>query len=155
MSRRLFISFSFLLVSFIARAQEFKSFVEGKKWILETEKAEKSNSLKFIPYAKEKVTLNTMIWVFEANGSIEYDYQSDDDVEACLGVDFLDLDVDACQWKLNTVNNTILLTIKGGYASIDDFIFKNEYEFQTKELENQDLGFELMLKKKIFFRKIN
>jgi hypothetical protein len=146
----------FLLISSLAvKAQDFKSFVANKKWILVTEKAEKSEYITFVPYSKEKVTLNTMIWVFLPNGGIEYDYQSSEDVEACLGVDFLDLDVDACTWRLNPATQSILLTLKGGYASIDDFILKNEYQFQPLEDENQEVGFELVLKKKVFYRNLN
>jgi hypothetical protein len=127
----------------------------NKKWILVTEKAEKSDYIAFVPYSKAKVTLNTMIWVFLPNGRIAYDYQSSEDVEACLGVDFLDLDVEVCTWRFNPATQAILLTLKGGYASIDDFILKNEYQFQTIENENQEVGFELVLKKKIFYRNLN
>ncbi|WP_255079114.1 hypothetical protein [Lacihabitans sp. CCS-44] len=143
------------LISFVSQAQDFKTNVINKKWILVTEKAEKSESIRFIPYAKDKVTLNTMIWVFRTNGRIEYDYQSSEDVEACLGVDFLDLDVDACTWRFNSASQSILLTLKGGYASIDDFVLKNEYDFRSIEVENSEVGFELVLKKKVFYRNLN
>ncbi|MCP9761675.1 hypothetical protein [Lacihabitans soyangensis] len=155
MSLRLISLFSLILFSNISKAQDFKTFVANKQWILVTEKAEKSQLIRFVPYSKNLVTLNTMIWEFKPNGRLEYDYQSSEDVEACLGVDFLDLDVDACTWRPNPATNTILLTLKGGYASIDDFILKNEYEFQTFSDENQMEGFELVLKKKVFFRNLN
>jgi hypothetical protein len=152
---RLMLFLFIVLSSSATTAQDIKGFIQGKQWILVTEKAEKSTSLTFLPYAKDKITLNTMIWTFLPNGRITYDYQSSDDVEACLGVDFLDLDVDACIWKFNISSNSVLLTLKGGYASIDDFILKNEYDFQTFEGENQEMGFELILKKKVYFRNIN
>lgn len=155
MTHRLIIFFVIFFFSIGLKAQDSRSFIQGKQWILATEKAEKSNTLKFIPYSKDKVSLNTMVWTFLPNGRIAYDYQSSDDVEACLGVDFLDLDVDACIWRPVPNTNFILLTLKGGYASIDDFILKNEYEFQTAEDENLEMGFELKLKKKVYFRNIN
>ncbi len=155
MSRRSIVFIAIFLISSALKAQDFKTFVANKKWILITEKAEKSSSIRFIPYATDKVTLNTMIWIFKPNGRIEYDYQSSEDVEACLGVDFLDLDVDVSTWRLNSVNQSIMLTLKGGYASIDDFILKNEYDFQALEQENSESGFELVLKKKVFFRNLN
>jgi hypothetical protein len=96
-----------------------------------------------------------MIWEFKPNGRLTYDYQSSEDVEVCLGVNFLDLDVDACTWRPNSATNIILLTLKGGYASIDDFILKNEYEFQTFLVNNRVKGFELVLKNKVFFRNLN
>ena len=40
-----------------------------------------------------------------------------------------------------------MLTLKGGYASIDDFLMKNEYVFSLNEVG----GFTLGLKKKFFF----
>jgi len=155
MSRRSIIFIAIFLISSALKAQDFKTHVANKKWILITEKAEKSESIRFIPYSTDKVTLNTMIWIFKPNGRIEYDYQSSEDVDACLGVDFLDLDVDVSTWRLNPANQSILLTLKGGYASIDDFILKNEYDFLAFEEENNETGFELVLKKKVFFRNLN
>ena len=155
MNHRSIIFIAIFFISFATKAQDFKSYVANKKWILVTEKAEKSGSIRFIPYSMDKVTLNTMIWIFKPNGRIEYDYQSSEDVEACLGVDFLDLDVDVSTWRLNPTNQSILLTLNGGYASIDDFILKNEYDFQALEEENSESGFELVLKKKVFFRNLN
>lgn len=136
-------------------AQDFRAYVANKQWILITEKPEKSERIRFVPYSKDLVTLNTMIWEFKPNGRLVYDYQSSEDVEACLGVNFLDLDIDACTWRPNPATNIILLTLKGGYASIDDFVLKNEYEFQTFLGNNQVKGFELVLKKKVFFRNLN
>jgi hypothetical protein len=155
MNHRSIIFIAIFFISYALKAQDFKSYVANKKWILITEKAEKSGAIRFIPYAPDKVTLNTMIWIFKPNGRIEYDYQSSEDVEACLGVDFLDLDVDVSTWRLNPANQSILLTLKGGYASIDDFILKNEYDFQALQEENRESGFELVLKKKVFFRNLN
>ena len=155
MNHRLINFIALFLISSALKAQDFKSYVANKKWILITEKAEKSGSIRFIPYTPDKVTLNTMVWIFRPNGRIEYDYQSSEDVEACLGVDFLDLDVDVSTWRLNPANQSILLTLKGGYASIDDFILKNEYDFQAFDEESRESGFELVLKKKVFFRNLN
>ena len=89
----LFFLFSFLLFSNL-QAQHFKESVVNKKWILASERIENADSIIFVPYNKEKISLNTMIWVFKSNGRIEYDYQSSDDIEACAGVDFLDLEIE-------------------------------------------------------------
>lgn len=109
------------------QAQTTQDFLLNKQWILKNDKILKSDKIVFTPYAKEKVTLNTMIWSFVADGTIEYDYQTSEDIEACLGVDFLDLDIDESNWKINNLNNNIIFSLKGGYASIEDFIYKAEY----------------------------
>lgn len=143
----LFFLFSFLLFSNL-QAQHFKESVVNKKWILASERIENADSIVFVPYNKEKISLNTMIWVFKPNGRIEYDYQSSDDIEACAGVDFLDLEIESCSWRQNTQTFDVMLTLKGGYASIDDFLMKNEYVFSLNEVG----GFTLGLKKKFFFK---
>ena len=140
-----------LLVSLASQAQDFKSFVLNKKWILVTEKVDTAKTIKFVEYDKSKVSLNTMIWDFKANGRLEYDYQSDEEIDACLGVDFLDLDVDVCTWRYNTTTQTLHMTLKGGFASIDDFILKNEYTFSNSLDEFEKPQFELSLKRKVFF----
>jgi hypothetical protein len=43
----------------------------------------------------------------------------------------------------------------GGYASIDDFISKNEYESQTFLVDSKVECFEMVLKNKVFFRNLN
>ena len=139
--------FSVLIFSNL-HAQHFKENVVSKKWILVTERVEDADSIVFMPYIKQKVSLNTMIWLFKPNGRIEYDYQSSDDIDACAGVDFLDLEVETCSWRQNTQTFNVMLTLKGGYASIDDFLMKNEYTFSL--IENG--GFALVLKKKVFFK---
>lgn len=140
----------FVLFSITALGQTFKEKVPSRKYILLTDKVDTLSQIKFIPYAQEKVSLNTMIWTFKPNGRIEYDYQSSEDIEACAGVDFLDLDVDACFWRLNPATHSITLTLKGGFSSIDDFVLKNEYDFQ-----NEEDGFSLVLKKKILYKNLN
>ncbi|MCP9770853.1 hypothetical protein EGI22_23360 [Lacihabitans sp. LS3-19] len=145
--------FVFLLfVSVVSQGQDFKSFVLNKKWILVTEKVDTAKTLKFVAYDKAKISLNTMIWDFQSNGRLEYDYQSDEDIDACLGVDFLDLDVDVCTWRYNPSTQTLQMTLKGGFASIDDFILKNEYTFSNSLDEYEMPQFELSLKRKIFFK---
>jgi hypothetical protein len=141
----------FTLVSIGALGQTFKERVPQKKWILVNDKIDTLKILNFVPYSKEKIGLNTMIWTFKPNGQLDYDYQSAEDVEACIGVDFLDLDIDRCQWALNPISHSLTLTLKGGFASIDDFILKNEYEIK----ENEEGGFSLVLKKNIIKKYYN
>jgi hypothetical protein len=147
---RIFGFLFFVLISITALGQTFKEKVPARKYIIVEDRVDTLSSIKFIPYSQEKISLNTMIWTFKPNGRIEYDYQSSEDIEACAGVDFLDLDVDACFWRLNPATHTITLTLKGGYSSIDDFVLKNEYDFK-----NESDGFSLVLKKKILYKNLN
>ncbi|MCA0363680.1 MAG: hypothetical protein LCH67_06525 [Bacteroidetes bacterium] len=147
---RIFGFLFFVLISITALGQTFKEKVPARKYIIVEDRVDTLSSIKFIPYSQEKISLNTMIWTFKPNGRIEYDYQSSEDIEACAGVDFLDLDVDACFWRLNPATHTITLTLKGGYSSIDDFVLKNEYDFK-----NESEGFSLVLKKKILYKNLN
>jgi len=151
-----FVSLLFLLFSsFTLKVQDFRSYVANKQWILVTEKAEKSERIRFVSHSKDIVSLNTMIWEFKPNGRLTYDFQSNEDVEACLGVNFSDLDLDASTLRPNSATNIILLTLMGGYASIDDFISKNEYESQTFLVDSKVECFEMVLKNKVFFRNLN
>lgn len=81
-----------------------------------------------------------MIWIFMPGGTIDYDYQSSDDVFACAGVDFLDMDVAECRWEYDPISATVILTIKGGYASLDDFVFKRRYNL-TVNVDDEDYGY--------------
>lgn len=114
------------LISGASLAQTPQLFDPGKKWIMTTSKIER-NKIEFIEYDISKVDLNTMIWTFLPGGAIEYDYQSSEDVFACAGVDFLDMDVTECRWEYDASTLNVTLTIKGGYASLDDFVFKRRY----------------------------
>ena len=111
---------------FATIAQELHLFQANTQWILETPKIEKKE-LRFVPYSKDRVDLNTMVWSFLPGGFIEYDYQSNEKIYSCAGVDFLDLDLSECRWEFNSAEFSITLLIKGGYASIDDFVFKRKY----------------------------
>lgn len=147
--------FIFILVSHLSIAQGFKDRVIGKQWILTSPKPDSATVLNFEAFNPALLDINTMIWKFIPNGKLEYDYQSNSDVEACLGVDFLDLDLDYTNWKWNTTTKTLILTLKGGYAGIDDFIMKNEYNVHFHFVENQMTGFSLLLAKPISFKILN
>jgi hypothetical protein len=147
--------FIFILICQIAKAQGFKDRVVNKEWILETPKIDTANQLNFTTYAKEKIEINTMIWKFLPNGKISYDYQTSSDVEACLGVDFIDLDLNSSYWKLDPVKLVLTIQIKGGYAGIDDFIMKNEYQVHFSFSENTMDGFSLYKTKHVLFKILN
>ena len=108
------------------------------------------NKLVFVNYEKKKVDLNTMIWKFLPNGRLEYDYQSSEDIFACAGVNFLDMDLNDCQWFYNPSTLILTLQIKGGYASIDDFVFKRDYKVGMLD-ENGGYGYTLTLEREQFF----
>ena len=123
-------------------------FSAKKQWILPDNKIERDTVI-FTPFDTSKVQLNTLILKFMPKGKIEYDYKSGEDIDACAGVDFLDIDTDASSWYYNSQTKQLTLQIKGGYASLDDFKFKRIYNFaivegdlylyKTKEIFYQDL----------------
>lgn len=129
-------------------AQTTSWFGSKKQWILIDNKIEK-DTIQFTPFDTAKVSLNTMVLKFMPKGKIMYDYQSDENIDACLGVDFLDIDTDASSWFYNPQTKQAILQIKGGYASIDDFKFKRIYKvellegnlffYKTKEIYFKDL----------------
>jgi len=132
--------------------QDVVDIIQKNQWILVTDKLEKKKEINFVSFQKKKIELNAMIWSFLENGKIEYDYQSADNIEACNGVDFLDLDIENSYWKYNNDAQVFTLTLKGGYASIDDFILKAEYiAFLTSD-EFGNLGFQLKQTKVLTFR---
>jgi hypothetical protein len=144
-----------LLISFGAlnvNAQSIKQKIVNKNWVLNTSKIELETELNFSIFTDDQVDINTMIWKFLPNGKIENDYKSSDDVEACLGVDFLDIDVNYSSWKVDLKTQKIILTLKGGYASVDDFIMKKEYDFEYIRDENLIEGFKLIESKVLFFK---
>lgn len=122
---------------------------DSQNWILRTPKIERGN-IEFINYTKDKVDLNTMIWKFLPNGTIDYDYQSSSEIFACAGVDFLDMDVEQSNWSYNPGDLTLTLQIKGGYASLDDFVFKRVYKVSLLD-EDESYGYRLTLLKEHFF----
>ena len=131
-------------------AQQFQLFKPGTQWILQTSKIEKKNII-FTEYDPAKVDLNTMIWSFLPGGLIEYDYQSSEDVFACAGVDFLDMDITECRWEYDPIQQTVTLLIKGGYASIDDFVFKRKYKVEIKDDDKDNYGYILKKEVEYFF----
>ena len=147
----LFLFFFFSICQSIF-CQDIVDTIQKNKWILVTDKLEKKKEINFVSFQKKRIELNAMIWSFLENGKIEYDYQSADNIEACNGVDFLDLDIDNSFWKFNADSQVFTLTLKGGYASIDDFILKAEYmAFLTSdEFGNKD--FDLKQTKLIILR---
>ncbi|RFS13915.1 hypothetical protein [Emticicia sp. C21] len=107
---------------------------DTKRWILLTNKIMK-NTIKFTSYDKSKFRINTLILTFANNGKLEYDYQMDPTLEFCAGIDFLDIDTDESAWSFDEAGNVLTLTIKGGYASLDDFKFKREYKVEQTDDE--------------------
>ncbi|NBA86249.1 hypothetical protein GVN16_10780 [Emticicia sp. CRIBPO] len=130
-------------------AQSPELFDSSKQWILTTTNIKK-NELRFVEYNVSKLSLNTMIWNFRKGGKIEYDYQSREGIDACAGVNFLDLDVDECSWTYNPANMKLTMTLKGGYASIDDFVLKREYTVSVLD-DGDGYGYKLTKTREYFF----
>lgn len=107
---------------------------DTKRWILMTNKITK-NVIKFTSFDKSKFRINTLILTFANNGKIEYDYQMDPTLEFCAGIDFLDIDTDESAWSFDESTNILTITIKGGYASLDDFKFKRDYKVEQTDDE--------------------
>jgi hypothetical protein len=145
--------FSFFFIN--TYSQGFRDRVLNKNWILTNTRIDTCTVLSFEKYDSSKVEINTMIWNFLPNGRIQYDYQSNSDVEACLGVEFLDLDPAASSWRWDSQRLILILQMKGGFASLDDFLIKNEYQVHFQFTENQMTGFALKLSKPILFKILN
>lgn len=120
-------------------------FDKTKRWILVRNKIERGD-IYLTPYHESKLTINNLVLNLSESGTIEYDYESDPKVKFCAGVDFLDIDTDETSWVFDADNNVFTLTLKGGYASLDDFKFKRDYI-----VEAFDDGFALRRVKEHYF----
>jgi hypothetical protein len=138
-----------LMTSQTLSAQYLQLLDDSQNWIFKNDDI-KDKKLLFVNYEKKKVDLNTMIWKFLPNGRLEYDYQSSEDIFACAGVNFLDMDVNECSWSYNPSSLVLTLLIKGGYASLDDFVFKRDYKVTMLD-GTEDYGYTLTLNKEQFF----
>ncbi|WP_435355415.1 hypothetical protein [Emticicia sp. SJ17W-69] len=118
---------------------------KSKRWMLVKNKIER-NDIFLTTYNESKLTINNLIMSFDSEGKIAYDYESDPKVKFCAGVDFLDIDTDETSWEYNAEKNIVTLTLKGGYASLDDFKFKREYWVEAIED-----GYILRKQKEIYF----
>jgi len=137
------------LISQSLSAQYLQLLDDNQNWILRTPDINTQN-LEFVNYKKEKVELNTMIWKFLPNGRLAYDYQSSSTVFACAGVNFLDMDLDESTWTYNPASLVLTLQIKGGYASLDDFVFKRDYKVSMLD-EKDDYGYQLTFLREQYF----
>ena len=120
-------------------------FDKSNRWILVRNRIERGD-IYLTPYHESKLTINNLVLSFTNEGKIEYDYESDPKVRFCAGVDFLDIDTDETSWAFDSENNVFTLTLKGGYASLDDFKFKRDYT-----VEASDDGFALRRVKEHYF----
>lgn len=117
------------VIDYAARSRDLLD--KSKRWMLVKNKIEK-NDIFLTTYNESKLTINNLIMSFD-EGKIVYDYESDPKIKFCAGVDFLDIDTDETTWEYNAERNIVTLTLKGGYASLDDFKFKREYWVETIE----------------------
>ncbi|MFN3490106.1 MAG: hypothetical protein ACK4YV_13285, partial [Emticicia sp.] len=120
-------------------------FDKTKRWILVRNRIERGD-IYLTSYHESKLTINNLVLNLSESGTIEYDYESDPKIKFCAGVDFLDIDTDETSWAFDADNNIFTLTLKGGYASLDDFKFKRDYT-----VEAFDDGFALRRVKEYFF----
>jgi len=120
-------------------------FNKTKRWILVRNRIERGD-IYLTPYHESKLTINNLVLNLSESGTIEYDYESDPKIKFCAGVDFLDIDTEETSWAFDADNNIFTLTLKGGYASLDDFKFKRDYA-----VEAFDDGFALRKVKEHYF----
>lgn len=120
-------------------------FNKTKRWILVRNRIERGD-IYLTPYLESKLTINNLVLNLAESGTIEYDYESDPKIIFCAGVDFLDIDTDQTSWVFDEKKNVFTLTLKGGYASLNDFKFKRDYTIETF-----DDGFALRLVKEHYF----
>lgn len=118
-----------VVIDYAARTKDLLD--KSKRWMLVKNKIER-NDIFLKTYDESKLTINNLILSFD-DGKLNYDYESDPKVKFCAGVDFLDIDTDETTWEYNAERNIVTLTLKGGYASLDDFKFKREYWVETVE----------------------
>jgi hypothetical protein len=118
---------------------------KSKRWILVRNKIERGD-IYLTPYDESKLSINNLVLTLMDEGKINYDYESDPKIKFCAGVDFLDIDTDETSWTYDGENNILTLTLKGGYASLDDFKFKRDYT-----VEVFDDGFALRKTKEYYF----
>jgi hypothetical protein len=118
------------VIDYAARSRDLLD--KSKRWMLMKNKIER-NDILLETYDESKLTINNLIMSFDTEGKIAYDYESDPKVSVCAGVDFLDIDTDETSWEYNAEKNIVTLTLKGGYASLDDFKFKRDYWVETIE----------------------
>ncbi len=130
-------------------AQNLELLNDTRNWILRTPDIT-TQKLDFVNYEKKKVTLNTMIWKFLPNGRLGYDYQSNATIFACAGVNFLDMELNESTWNYNPASLVLTLQIKGGYASLDDFVFKRDYKVSLLN-EEDDYGYQLTFLREQYF----
>ncbi|WP_101727816.1 hypothetical protein [Emticicia sp. TH156] len=100
-----------------------------RRWILVGNKITK-NVIRLTSFDASKFRINTLVLNFEADGKISYEYEMDPELEACAGINFLDIDTDESGWAFNETTNVLTLTIKGGVSSLDDFKFKRDYRIE-------------------------
>jgi hypothetical protein len=117
------------VIDYAARSRNLLD--KSKRWMLVKNKIER-NDIFLKTYDESKLTINNLILSFD-EGKITYDYESDPKIKFCAGVDFLDIDTDETTWEYNAERNIVTLTLKGGYASLDDFKFKREYWVESVE----------------------
>ena len=129
MNRYLTLSFTLLLFT-QAYSQNTSLLDKTKRWILLNNKIDK-NEVFLTSYSKSKLKADTFVMHLGKDGKIEYDYETNPAVKASGSTYFLDIDTDESAWEYNPAAQTISLTIKGGYSSLDDFKFKREYKITS------------------------
>ncbi|WP_337041168.1 hypothetical protein [Emticicia sp. 17c] len=122
----------FFLPVFIFTQSVAQTGLQSKKWILLTQKIEKSD-IQLASYSPSRLKADTFVMQFTSDGKINYDYETNPKAAASNKTSFLDIDTQESTWEYEPSTNIITLNLKGGYTSLNDFRFKRHYKLEPTE----------------------
>jgi hypothetical protein len=155
---KIFITAVFLQIFSQSFSQQIPLLDNSNRWILVNNKIDK-NEVFLSSYKKAKVKLNTLVLTFAENGKIIYDYETNSKYAENLNIKYLDINVNESSWAFDSLAKTLLLTIQGGYFTLDDFKFQREYTIDEVHdgyilMKSKELIFEDLRKKKVLVNEV-
>jgi hypothetical protein len=140
---KFFLTAVFLQIISHSFSQQIPLLDTSTRWILVHNKIDK-NEIFLTSYKKSKVNLNTLVMTFGENGKIIYDYETNSKYAENLDIKYLDINTKESFWSYDTLTNSLILSIQGGYLTLDDFRFKREYK-----IDKVNDGYILMKRKEL------
>jgi hypothetical protein len=150
---KIFITAVFLQIFSQSFSQQIPLLDNSNRWILVNNKIDK-NEVFLSSYKKAKVKSNTLVLTFAENGKIIYDYETNSKYAENLNIKYLDINVNESYWAFDSLAKTLILTIQGGYFTLNDFKFQREYMIDEVHdgyilMKSKELIFEDLRKKKV------
>jgi len=150
---KIFITAVFLQIFSQSFSQQIPLLDNSNRWILVNNKIDK-NEVFLSSYKKAKVKSNTLVLTFAENGKIIYDYETNSKYAENLNIKYLDINVNESYWAFDSLSKTLILTIQGGYFTLNDFKFQREYMIDEVHdgyilMKSKELIFEDLRKKKV------